>query len=302
MNHCSIDYNILWFVDKIEEKVKGIHTFQGWIFHRLHQIQKVQVGEKEVRFHKRADVSKAYPDNRFTDNTGFKISLTESEFDIPVKVTLGDGFEIQIESFRKFFVFYSGFNIGHKNLVVVDNFYSNPDLIRDFAINNLKFNNSEYHRGKRSERFLLSGTKEKLEEILGRKIVNWNHPSYANGVFQYCTSYDPIVYHIDTQTFAGAIFLTPNAPLDSGTATYRSKITGATRFEEFNEEYTKTFQGVSDELNFYDNTNYELVDKVANVYNRLVMWDAKAIHAASNYFGDNINNARFFQLFFFDVE
>jgi hypothetical protein len=32
------------------------------------------------------------------------------------------------------------------------------------------------------------------------------------------------------------------------------------------------------------------------------MWDAKTIHAASNYFGDAINNARFFQLFFFDVE
>lgn len=302
MNHCSSDFNILWFVDKIEEKAKGVYTFQGWIFHRLHQIDKLLVGEKQARFYKRTDVSETYADNRFTDNTGFKISLTDLDLDIPVKVLLGDNFEIHIESFRKFSAFYSGFNIGHKNLMVVDNFYSNPDLIRDFAINNLKFNNSEYHRGKRSERFTINGTKEKLEEILGRKIVNWNHPSYANGVFQYCTSYDPIVYHIDTQTFAGAIFLTPNAPLDSGTATYRSKITGATRFDEFNEEYSKTFLGVSDELNFYDNTNYELVDKVANVYNRLVMWDAKTIHAASNYFGDNIHNARFFQLFFFDVE
>ena len=55
-------------------------------------------------------------------------------------------------------------------------------------------------------------------------------------------------------------------------------------------------------MNFYDSTSYEVVDKVANVYNRLVLWDAKAIHAATNYFGDSIENARFFQLFFFDVE
>jgi len=54
-------------------------------------------------------------------------------------------------------------------------------------------------------------------------------------------------------------------------------------------------------MNFYDNTTYELVDSMANVYNRLVMFDAKAIHAATGYFGDAINNARFFQLFFFDV-
>ncbi len=302
MNHCSKDSNILWYVDSIEEKVQDVITFEGWVFHRLHQIQKIYVGNNQFRFHPRSDVSETYTENRFPDNTGFKISIHKTQLQDPVEIILGDGSNIEIEPLYKFYVHHSGFNIGHKNLVVVDNFYSNPDLVRDYAINNLNFSPSDYHRGKRSERFLLNGTKEKLEQILGRKIVNWNHEAYANGIFQYCTSYDPIVYHVDTQTFAGAIFLTPNAPLDAGTATYRSKITGATRFEEQDEKYVETFKGVSAELNFYDNTSYELVDKVANVYNRLVMWDAKTIHAASNYFGDNINNARFFQLFFFDVE
>jgi len=302
MNHKSINSDILWYVDTIKDRTEGIFTFNGWIFHRLHQIHKVYVGNKEFRFHTRADVSEIYSDSRFPESTGFKISIHESELDTPVEIILGDGSNIEIESLRKFFVFYSGFQANNKNLIVVDNFYYEPDMVRDYAINNLKFNESDYHKGRRSERFILNGTKERLEAILGRNILNWFSPSYANGVFQYCTSYDPIVYHIDTQQFAGVVFLTPNAPLDSGTATYRSKITGQTRFDEFNELYDPTFKGVSNELNFYDSTSYEVVDKVANVYNRLVLWDAKAIHAATNYFGDNINNARFFQLFFFDVE
>ncbi len=305
MNHSSINDYIFWYVDEITPRGESMYYIKGWIFHRFHQIKELKIGNNyfiDYQYHSRPDVSQVYPECRFPDNTGFELLISKEQIDTPVTIVFGDGNYVNIESLKKFFVFHSGFNVGHKNLMVVDNFYKDPDFIREYAINNLKFNESDYHRGKRSERFILNGTKEKLEEILGRRITNWNHESYANGVFQYCTSYDPIVYHIDTQTFAGAIFLTPNAPLDTGTATYRSKITGATRFEEFNDDYSKTFLGVSDEFNFYDNTNYELVDKVANVYNRLVMWDAKTIHAATNYFGDAIHNARFFQLFFFDVE
>jgi hypothetical protein len=305
MNHCSTNNDILWYVDEISSRGESMYYVKGWIFNRFHQIEKIRLRGNHFTDYTpyfRSDVQEIYPENRFLDNTGFELLITKEQIDVPVEVVFGDGNYVVIESLKKFFVHHSGFNVGHKNLMIVDNFYKDPDFIREYAINNLKFNESDYHRGKRSDRFLLNGTKEKLEEILGRTITNWNHPSYANGIFQYCTSYDPIVYHIDSQTFAGAIFLTPDAPLDSGTATYRSKITGATRFEEFNDEYSKTFLGVSNDFNFYDNTSFELVDKVANVYNRLVMWDAKTIHAASNYFGDDINNARFFQLFFFDVE
>ena len=68
------------------------------------------------------------------------------------------------------------------------------------------------------------------------------------------------------------------------------------------EKYVETFKGNGTYLNFYDSTNFELVDRVANVFNRLVIWDAKTIHAANKYFGDEIHNSRFFQLFFFDLK
>ena len=302
MNHKSNNEEILWYVDTINYGTTD-NIVKGWMLHTSKIIKNIKIGETDLQYKasNREDVRGVYP-NAF-GIVGFELVVPNDLVDSPLDIYLLNGEIVQIESLRKFFVFYSGFQQGNKNLVVVDDFYYNPDMIRDYAINNLKFKESDYHRGKRSEdKFILNGTKEKLEEILGRKIVNWNYEYYANGVFQYCTSYDPIVYHVDTQQFAGVVFLTPDAPLDSGTATYRSKITGKTRLEGDDSAYQQTFKGISNEMNFYDSTSYEIVDKVSNVYNRLVMWDAKAIHAATNYFGDSIENARFFQLFFFDVE
>jgi len=298
--HESNNSEILWYIDTIN--YGNILTLRGWILHFTQNIQKLSINEEDLNFtpYSREDVEQVYPNANFV--TGFEIKVREEIKHLPVQVHLTTGEVITIESLEKFLIFYSGFNEGNKNLVVVDDFYYNPDEVREFAINNLDFNNSNYHKGKRSKKFILNGTKEKLEEILGRKILNWDYEGYANGVFQYCTASDPIVYHVDTQQFAGVVFLTPDAPLEAGTATYKSKITNKFRLDGDDSAYEETFKGRSESMNFYDATTYELVDRVANVYNRLVLWDAKTIHAATAYFGDNINNSRFFHLFFFDVE
>ena len=44
-----------------------------------------------------------------------------------------------------------------------------------------------------------------------------------------------------------------------------------------------------------------LVDKIGNIYNRVVLFDSRCIHAASEYFGNTKENSRLFQLFFFDL-
>jgi hypothetical protein len=53
---------------------------------------------------------------------------------------------------------------------------------------------------------------------------------------------------------------------------------------------------------YYDSTQFDEVDVVGNVYNRIVLFNAKLIHAAPVYFGTNVENGRLFQLFFFDLE
>jgi hypothetical protein len=50
-----------------------------------------------------------------------------------------------------------------------------------------------------------------------------------------------------------------------------------------------------------DRSRWEEVDRVANLYNRLVLFDAHLAHGASAYFGDRLESARLFQNFFFNV-
>jgi hypothetical protein len=309
MTHKSNFSDIFWYIDSVNQKDNNLYEVNGWIFCETGTIQKIRIENNEYSKKKyakniREDVKSFYPNipDKFI---GWTFTVDSNLINSPIDVILDSGLEYRnIGNINSWVVFNSGFNPNsYKDIIVVDNFYMNPDLVRNHAINNLSFLESDYHRGKRSDsKFILNGTLEKFEEILGRKIYNWNNPNYANGIFQYCTSTDPIVYHVDSQNYAAMVYLTPNAPLQSGTATYRSIYTKQTKFDDTNMEfYDKTFKGLSNELNFYDKTSFELVDNIANVYNRLILFNSKYIHAAVNYFGDTKDNSRFFHLFFFDI-
>lgn len=306
MAHESNNENILWYIDSINpfRDTGNNYKVTGWVIHKTSKIIGLVLDNQIVSFTPidRPDVKSVYPS---FNCLGFEFIITKNDIKKPINVILeNNNIVSNIGTLETVFVLKSGFTNAPKSLVVVDDFYNEPDAIRDYAIKNIAFDFSTYHTGRRSlDRFILDGTKEKFEEILGRPIYNWNHPEYANGKFQYCTSYDRVVYHIDTQNYAAMVYLTPDAPLQTGTASYRSKLTGATRFDngETGELYQKTFKGVSNELNFYDKTSWEEIDRVANVYNRLVMFDSKRLHSATEYFGDALENARLFHLFFFDI-
>lgn len=192
------------------------------------------------------------------------------------------------------------------SVIVVDDFFEDPDSVRQLALRQRYNANEQYHKGKRSEqRFLFPYVKEAFERLLGFQIPNWQkYP--LNGIFQYCHSRDVTVYHSDQQEYAGAIYLTPDAPLESGTSLWRSKTTGLfaypTKEDAAARETTiealadKTYQG------FYDSTIWEKVDQIGNRYNRLALWRSSLIHSGGPYFGpDDPEKCRLFQLFFFDI-
>lgn len=191
-------------------------------------------------------------------------------------------------------------------IAVVDNFYENPDAVRELALRQTFRENIANHKGARTrEKFLFPYQKEAFERLLGVKINGWLTHQY-NGIFQYCTEDQPIVFHSDQQAYAAVIYLTPDAPVDCGTSFYRSKETGVRR--PAGEDDARRLGVSIDEANkrtyhrkLLSPEAWDLVDTVGNVYNRLVIWDAQLIHAASRYFGDNVNNSRLFHLFFFDV-
>lgn len=186
-------------------------------------------------------------------------------------------------------------DINPPRYVVVDNFYKNPDSVRNFALSLDFKEHKEYHKGKRTElSYRFPGLKESFEKILGAKITNWDYYP-INGCFQHCIAGDQLVYHCDLQHFAGIIYLTPDAPPQTGTSFYRSRHTRKMKVDG-NE------QGIVFRNGFLDPTEFDLVDTVGNVYNRLILFDSKLIHSASEYFGTNLQNSRLFQLFFFDIE
>ena len=307
-NHETFNKNVKFYVESVEhnEDTKT-YSLQGWVGLLGGEALGFSMSNNpiEVSFAgNRQDVIEAYGGKLTNQNMIFNMSVPVVDRNKTLVIHTSIG-ETAIGPISKWLTLYSGFNRTDKDVIVVDNFYKDPDLVREWAMNNIEFSPSNYHKGERAtERFILDGTKEKLEKIIGKPIYNWNHSGYANGIFQFCTADQPIVYHIDNQTYAAMVYLTPDAPPTSGTAFYRSKVTGDYSFDDDKRQtqaYVDAFKGTNNEMNFYDGSHFEKIDEVGNVYNRLVLFNAKNIHAATQYFGDAIDNARFFHMFFFDV-
>jgi tetratricopeptide (TPR) repeat protein len=180
-----------------------------------------------------------------------------------------------------------------KKLFVVDNFYQNPDEVREFALKQEYKEDLRFYKGLRSTQiFHPRGIKEEFERIIGEKITDFPL-SGINGCFQITTSNDPQVYHHDLQKWAAMIYLTPNAPYTSGTRLHRSKINGTMHISEPNIQ--DAFSG-----GFYDSSKFDTIADAGNLYNRLVIMDAQNIHSAGPYFGQNMEDGRLTHLFFFD--
>lgn len=185
-------------------------------------------------------------------------------------------------------------NFFKKRLFVVDNFYKNPDEVRKYALSQQYEEGSDWYKGRRTfSNYRPPEVKEAFEDIMGIQIREWESHG-MNGKFQFCTPRDSLVYHYDSQTWAALIFLTPDAPFETGTSLYAHKATKIRHIDEHPQADT-CFNG-----GFYDKSKFELVDTVGNVYNRLVIFDARCFHAATEYFGQTIEDSRLFQIFFFD--
>lgn len=293
----TLSENIKMYIDTVRVDEEN-YQLEGWIGSFKDEISSFKNLDCVFLGHS-SHVNLKFGDNKFINkNMKFLLIIPKNKISENITVCYSTE-EEEIESFEKWIVYYSGFNNTRKSLIVIDDFYKDPDLIRKWTMDNLDFQSGRGSAGKRTRRFSIAGTKERFEEIIGAPIKNWNYPKYANEVFQYCTADQKTVYHIDGQTYAAMIFLTPNAPLSSGTRFYKNKETGLFKFTKKQKEeglFNKAFSG-----NFYDGTRHELIDEVGNKYNRCVLFDAQQIHAAGDYFGDSIENARYFHIFFFDI-
>lgn len=137
-------------------------------------------------------------------------------------------------------------------------------------------------------------------EIVNENVYRFWEDGGINGRFQTCTAGTPLVYHYDAQQWAGMVYLTPDAPPQCGTSFFRHKETKIRHNYEINWE-SGDGNRVFNQHTFLDGTPYELVDKIGNVFNRLVIFDGGLIHSASEYFGWDILSSRLFHMFFFNT-
>jgi hypothetical protein len=188
------------------------------------------------------------------------------------------------------------------NALVIDDFYAEPEKVREFALNQ-EFKVRGNYPGQRTVSFLNDSLKKKLQDILypyAGNIRDWG--GEYTGSFQYTVAADRSWIHSDSTTdWAALVYLTPDAPLTAGTGIFKHKSTGLMNWDYRNksQEYLKTAPPGDD---FQDMTKWDMVDRFGNIFNRLVMYRADNYHMSLDYFGNDKENGRLFQVFFFNTE
>jgi hypothetical protein len=172
-----------------------------------------------------------------------------------------------------------------QNIVIIDNFYEAPNDVREMG----KFVTPSINITHSSNIF-----KPLFEKILGTEIDTFN--KYENEhKFVSSNSNEPVIIDTKNYEYGAIIFLTPDAPVNTGITLYRSKHTKKMTVSD--SEKTTVFQNGNQDI-----TEFEPVDIIGNVYNRLVIFNTQLIHAVTHNFGTNFNNNRLVQMFAFDTK
>jgi hypothetical protein len=178
------------------------------------------------------------------------------------------------------------------SIIVVDNFYNNAPDVRKYILTQEFLLKGDYP-GQRTISYATEDLKQiiqKYVEPFAGKIIDFPIPkadlsdaaNIHNGAFQYTLASDRSKIHADKgNNWAGIIFLTPDAPLSTGTSFYRF-YDGSTSQEDSdllkNKEVINRFT--------QDLTKWEKVDQIGNIFNRLILFDARNYHMSADYFGD----------------
>ena len=176
------------------------------------------------------------------------------------------------------------------SVIIIDDFYDDPMAVRKAALK-AQYDVSGNYPGIRSEPHKYPEAKEKLEKAISHAIdlEVWDDSQY-NGSFQFVKGAEKTWIHTDPHNdYSCVVFLHPNPEPDTGTSMYEHKETGL-RY------WPRKEQGPFDP----SWSEFRMVDKVENVFNRAVIFKGNLFHAADGYFGNDVYDGRLFQTFFFN--
>jgi hypothetical protein len=196
-------------------------------------------------------------------------------------------------------------------VTVISDFYANPDEIRKYAL----AQKYTYCHEMKDIGYVFPGSRTKelrelsqsLYEKVCKKLITVFHiPEYDVMRWQINTSfqivegkYDSGLIHQDQNTvFAGVLYLTPDAPLDSGTSLFKKNA-------GYDEELYWKLIKENDErfkrkepIDFSYHSMFDEVVRVNNVYNTLILFEGDIHHCANQFFGETRQNSRLAQVFF----
>ena len=189
-----------------------------------------------------------------------------------------------------------------KNFIVIDNFYDNVNDVRDFALKKEFITEGNYPglRTGPEDEPQHSYLKTFFENnVIGRKITFW--PKEYNTAYQITTQESKTWIHHDETMWAGVVYLTPNAPVASGTGIFRHKETGIYQWDGVKDSPSDF--NYSDIMGDDSMDKWECINFIGNIYNRLILYKGGLYHrSALPGFGTDKYTGRLFQTFFFDTE
>ena len=191
------------------------------------------------------------------------------------------------------------------NVIITDNFYTNPDKVREWVLEQ-SFDVRGNYPGQRTKPVHhWTDLKDSIQNIVrpaGGNITEWEY-DYTTA-FQYTTEKDSSWIHADhTTMWAGVCYLTPNAPVSGGTGLFKHKKTGwekAPRLKNGNYDLKKMEKHTDKDSR--DFSKWDMTSMVGNLYNRLVLYRGDMFHSSLDYFGKGLKDGRLFQTFFFNTE
>lgn len=197
--------------------------------------------------------------------------------------------------------------------LVINNFLPYPNVVRSWALSNEFYNAEEFSKrinihtswpGIRTDHVSdldIEYTDSVLSQIseIARKHF-YDHPVSIRSYFQICGSNDgdSWVHQDNDVDIAAVLYLSPNAPISSGTTLY--KCNNVNEWSSLDINKMKQINRL-EQKQLYDRL-FTPTDIIGNVYNRLIMYRGDLFHKSNDYFGTTKEDSRLTQVFFLKFE